>query len=204
MSEMSVMRSAASFDDRLVQAAVAEAISTARWERIDLETRRPDSTHSDLMLAKAAELAMSPLARDQLMSLAFERFGHGHQPDGPLIGEANAADERARVASQVFSAGPHKAADTEALVLAVEARHAARLRQDACSRLLAQCLEQEAALQEALWDHPDIPAGDTVRLTMLCSIPSLRARAEDLSSSGLSVWQMIRGWFTPLSRRDPL
>ncbi|WP_339930393.1 hypothetical protein [uncultured Brevundimonas sp.] len=196
-----MMRSADSFDDRLIKAAVAEAVSGARWERIDLETRRPDCAHSELMLAKAAELAMSPVARDQLMSLALERFGQDQQADGPLINDARTAGERDRIAGRVFGLGPHKAADTEALVLAVEARHAARLRQDVCFNLLAQCLEQDAALQEALWDHPDIPAGDAVRLTMLCSIPRLRARAEDLSSSGMSWWQMIRGWFTPSSRR---
>ncbi len=204
MSGTSVMQSSSSFDRRLIEAAVAEAVSGARWERIDLETRRPDCTHSDLMLAKAAELAMSPVARDQLMSLALERVGQGQQTDAPLIGEADAAGDRARIASRVFALGPHKAADTEALVLALEARHAARLRQDVCSALLAQCLLQDAALQEALWDHPEIPAGDSVRLTMLCSIPKLRARAEDLSSASLTWWQMFRGWLTPPSRRDPL
>lgn len=193
-----------SFDTRLIEAALDEAVSAARWERIDLETRRPGSAHADLMLAKAAELAMSPVARDQLMSLALERYGQDQEADGPLIADARAAHERARIASRVFALGPHKASDTEGLVLTVEARHATRLRQDACSRLIAQCLEQEAVLQEALWDHPDIPADDAVRLTMLCSIPRLRARAEDLSSAGLSWWQVVRDWFTTSAQRSSL
>ena len=193
-----------SLDTRLVEAALDEAVSGARWERIDLETRRPDSAHADLMLAKAAELVMSPVARDQLMSLALERVGQDRHAEGPLIDLDRAASERAFVAKRVFALGPHRAADTEALVLGIEARHATRLRHDACSRLIAQCLEQEAVLQEALWDHPDIPADETVRLAMLCSIPRLRARAEDLSATGLNSWQVIRNWFSPSVGRGSL
>lgn len=70
---------------RLVEAASAEALRAARWESIDLATRRPDGAHRDLLLARAAELAMSPVARDQLMSLALERGALESQPDTSLI-----------------------------------------------------------------------------------------------------------------------
>ncbi len=189
MSGTSVMQSSSSFDRRLIEAAVAEAVSGARWERIDLETRRPDCTHSDLMLAKAAELAMSPVARDQLMSLALERVGQGQQTDAPLIGEADAAGDRARIASRVFALGPPQGGGHRS--------PGAGARGASCGPSASGCLFGSAGAVSAAGRGPagspcgiirKSRAGIVVRLTMLCSIPKLRARAEDLSSASLTWW----------------
>ena len=40
---------------RILDAAVADAIAAAQWDRIDLQTRRPGQDPKDLLLAKAAE-----------------------------------------------------------------------------------------------------------------------------------------------------
>ena len=69
------MRNWDNIDLPVVDAAVADAVSAAQWERVDLQTRRPGQDPEDLLLAKAAELAMSPIARDQLMSATLEHGG---------------------------------------------------------------------------------------------------------------------------------
>ena len=185
-------------DAKIVSAAIAEAASGAQWDRVDLETRRPGPTADELMLAKAAELAMSPVARDQLMSLALEHGAQHFHPDYPLIDIDCGPEAREPVAQRIFALGPHKASDTDAVVAMIEERHSRRLCQDARFDLLADCIRQEAILQEALWDHPDIPAADDVRLAMLCSVPRLRERAEALSSS-TRIWRLpILRWFSNL------
>lgn len=176
---------------RVIDAAVSEAISAAQWERVDLESRRPDIA-PDLMLAKAAELALSPMARDQLMSLALEQGAQDFHPDYPLIDLACCTQERDLIARQVRALGPHKTSDTDALVTAAETRHSERLRHNVRFDLLAERLRQDAVLQETFWDHPDIPATDAIRLTMLCSISRLRDRAEALSAS-THVWPLPLG-----------
>ena len=169
-------------ETRLVEAALSDAISAARWERIDLETRRPDCAHREWILAKASELAMSPIARDQLLSLALEQSAEGGAMNDPLIDIDCASRERALIAKRIFGLGAHKAAETEALVRAIEERHSRRLGPDACFDLLPQYLEQDAVLHESLWDHPALPGDDSVRLAMLCSVPRLRDRQQDLTA----------------------
>lgn len=191
-------------DLRIVDAAVADAISTAQWERIDLQTRRSGHDPEDLILAKAAELAMSPIARDQLLSAALEHGSQRFHPDHPLIDVDCCSGERSVIIDSVFALGPHKGSETEAVVLAIEERHARRLRQDARYDLLAECLRQDAVLQEELWNHPGIPASDFVRLTMLCSVPKLKQRADDLSFSGGGWWRSVTMRFRSIAQRDAL
>ncbi len=197
------MRNSSSSATRLVEAAAAEAVSAARWERIDLETRRPDCVHRELILAKAAELAMSPVARDQLMSLALERSAEDGLLDGPLIDVLCACGDRARIVERIVSLDAPPSSDTDALVLAVEERHARHLRPRMRTDLLSHRLEQDAALQESLWDHPDLPASDTVRLAMLSSVARLRDRARNLSASTpvLGGWPPLGRWLAAASRR---
>lgn len=186
---------------RLVEAASAEALRAARWESIDLATRRPGGAHRDLLLARAAELAMSPVARDQLMSLALERGALESQPDTSLIDVQERSHERARIAKRVFGSDPHRASETEALVALIEARHSSGPAQDGRFDRLSERLEQDAILHEALWDHPDIPASDAVRLAMLCAIPKLRDRAEALSPPAWPWLSALLRWFNPVSGR---
>ena len=182
---------------RILDAAVADAIAAAQWDRIDLQTRRPGQDPKDLLLAKAAELAMSPIARDQLLSAALEHGVESFHPDRPLIDLDCCSGARSVIIDRVFALGPHQRSETESVVSAIEARHARRLCQDARYDLLAECLRQDAVLQEELWSHPGIPASDAVRLTMLCSIPKLLERAETLSGEG--PWRFVNRWINRLA-----
>lgn len=186
-------------DAQLLAAASSDALCAARWERIDLETRRPGAGHREMLLARAAELAMSPVGRDQLMSLALERGAQTGDPDAPLIDLSDRSAERARIAQSVFGRGPRRSSETEALAVQIEEEHARRLGREARFDLLPERLLQDAILQELLWDHPDIPASDDTRLTMLCSVPRLRERSEDLSS-GWS-WGALPRWFNAFLKR---
>lgn len=185
-------------DAQLLAAASSDALCAARWERIDLETRRPGAGHREL-LARAAELATSPVGRDQLMSLALERGAQTGDPDASLIDLSDRSAERARIAQSVFGRGPRRSSETEALAVQIEEEHARRLGREARFDLLPERLLQDAILQELLWDHPDIPASDDTRLTMICSVPRLRERSEDLSS-GWS-WGALPRWFNAFLKR---
>lgn len=186
-------------DAMLLEAAASEAISAARWERVDLEARRPGEAHTDLILGKAAELAFSPIGRDQLMSLALVKGVRDPEGAGPLLETSVSPAERAAIAERVFRYAPHRASETEALVSRIEERNARRLGRDSRFDLLPQRIRQDAALQERLWDHPIIPADDEVRLAMLCSVPKLLERAEALS--GDWPWRLVTGWLAPFVGR---
>lgn len=186
-------------DARLLEAASSEALGEARWERIDLETRRSGPAYGELLLARAAELAMSPVGRDQLMSLALEHGVDDAVADTPLLEISVPLSERAIIAKRVFARAPHRASETDDLVFQIEEGHARRLGLEARFDLLPGRLLQEATLQDLLWDHPAIPASDDARLAMLCSIPKLLERAEELSG-GWSLWLFPR-WFRSVSNR---
>lgn len=187
---------------QIVDAAVAGAVSAAQWERIDLQTRRPGQDAEELLLGKAAELAMSPIGRDQLLSAAVERVFQGFHQDHPLIDVDCCSAERSVIMDRVFALGPHRGSGTESVVLAIEERHAGHLSQDARYDPLAECLRRDAVLQEELWNHPGIPASDAVRLTMLCSIPKLYQRADELSLSSRGWWRHIMRRLRSIVKRD--
>ncbi len=186
-------------DAMLLEAAASEAVGAAWWERVDLEARRPGESHADLILGKAAELALSPVGRDQLMSLALEKGLRDQAGPEPLLETSAPPAERAMIAKRVFRQAPHRASETEALVHRIEERNARRLGRDTRYDLLPQRMRQEAALQEILWDHPAIPAGDDIRLAMLCSVPKLLERVEALS--GDWPWRILTRWVAPFVRR---
>src|SRR5690606_19084198 len=110
-----------------------------------------------------------------------ERVVDDGDPTAPLLERCADADARARIAKQAFAHGPHKASETEALVVSMESRHARRAQGRVASGRLAARLREDALLHEALWDHPGLPAGDVVRLAMLCAIPRVRDRADELT-----------------------
>ena len=193
------MKRMSASDATLLQAAASEAISAAWWDRLDLEARRPGEVNTDLILGKAAELAFSPIARDQLMSLALMTGVRDTDGTKVLIETSAPPAERAAIAERVFRQGPHKASDTDALVAQIEERNTRDLDHDARFDLLPQRIRQDAALQELLWDHPDIPARDDVRLAMLCSIPKLLERVETLSGS--LPWRLVTRWLNRITGR---
>ena len=135
------------------------------------------------------------------MSLALEQRSQLISAGPSLIDVDCCVRERSLITDRILTLGLHSASDTNAVVQEIEERHAKRLRQDARFDLLAECLKQDAVLQEAFWNHPGIPATDAVRLTMLCSIPKLRDRAEILSSSACAWWSPFGRWFPTLSKR---
>ncbi|MFA4939986.1 hypothetical protein [Brevundimonas sp.] len=188
-----------SSDATLLQAAASEAISAAWWDRLDLEARRPGEANTDLILGKAAELAFSPIARDQLMSLALVTGVRDTGGTKVLVETSVPSAERAVIAERVLRQGPHKASETDALVAEIEERNTRDLDHDARFDLLPQRIRQDAALQELLWDHPAIPARDDVRLAMLCSIPKLFERVETLSG-GLP-WRLVTPWLNRITGR---
>lgn len=196
------MRNSNRLETRLIEAALADAVSVAQWEWIDLASRRPDCSHREWILGRAAELAMSPIARDQLLSLALERSAEGGAVNGPLIDLGCACGERTLISKRIFGLGPHKAAETEALVRAIEERHSRQLGSDSSFDRLPEHLEQDAVLHESLWDHPALPGSDTVRLAMLCSVPKLRDRVQDLTVPAKSWRQYLVRWLAALSRRE--
>lgn len=178
---------------RVLETACAEALAAARWDEADLSTRWPAPEAGALLLAMAAECALSAVARDQLLSLAIDRVVGGNDRAAPLLDRTPDPGERAKIAKQAFACGPNKASETDALVELMESRHARRLHgRTACARLAAR-LREDAVLHELLWDHPDIPAGPHIRLAMLCVIPRLRDRADELTTRKL-------GWLGGLKR----
>lgn len=185
-------------DAELLAAATAQAVSAARWERIDLGARKPHMLPDDLLLAKAAELALSPIGRDQLMSLALEHGVRDGDQGAALLDVSAPLAERAVIAIRVFRSAPRRASETEALVVQIEERHAQDLGERARFDLLPGRLFQEATLQELLWDHPAIAAPDEVRMAMVCSIPKLRERSADLDG-GWS-WLDLSRWFGVAAR----
>jgi hypothetical protein len=167
---------------RILDAACAEALAAARWDQADLSTRWPGPEAGPLLLAKAAECALSPVGRDQLLSLAIERVLGEDDREARLLDWETDPDERARIARQVFAFGPNRASETDALVELVESRHARRVHGRTAPTRLAAHLREDAVLHEVLWDHPGIPAGHHIRLAMLCAIPRLRDRADELTT----------------------
>lgn len=179
---------------KILEAACTDALATARWDEADLATRWPGDEARALLLAKAAECALSGSARDQLLSVAIERVIGQADRAGPLLEGTPDAGERAAIARQALALGPHKVSETDALVALVEGRHALHRRgRIAGPRVAARLLREEAVLHELLWDHPGIPAGAPIRLAMLCAIPRLRDRADELTTVKPS-------WFAGLKR----
>jgi len=164
--------------------AAVEALQTARWECAELLSRRPALLAADLLRAHATELATSPVASDQVLSLALEMAARNLEAGSAPVDEAGlflaadsdgAAEARERLRSLVLQQPP--APNSIDVVGELERRLAdRRLTPVALSRRLAA----EASLQQALWDDPRIPAANSVRLAMLRSIPKLAQRAADL------------------------
>lgn len=178
---------------RIVATACTDALAAARWDEADLSTRWPGPEARALLLAMAAECALSAVARDQLLSLAIDRVVGGNDRAAPLLDRTPDPRERARIAKQAFTVGPNKASETDALAELMESRHARRLDGRGAPARLAARLREDAVLHELLWDHPAIPAGPQIRLAMLCVIPRLRDRADELTMRKL-------GWLGGLKR----
>ena len=172
----------------LLARAVGRALAGGRWEVADLIARRSRELAPDLLEGRAAELALSPLAADQILCLVLDRGAddvrEGRTPlveavflDGP------GPDDATRLGFQRLGREAEAAAfvrDLE-LVRDLEARHdLAGLR----GGELAEHLAEDAALQDLLWDDPRIPADLEVRRLMRASVPLILRRAHELEARG--------------------
>ncbi|MFL5297075.1 MAG: hypothetical protein ACJ798_11905 [Phenylobacterium sp.] len=174
--------------DPAVQAAV-DALLAARWECADLLSRKPAVHAIELVSGRAAELASSPIGRDQMLSAALDAaaadLGAGRPPlpDGTgffFRGRAPCPTARLVIREQVFRhpGVPGRAADEAAAELERRCRLECRSERELSARLWS-----EASLQRSLWDDPRLPAQTHTRLIMLCAVPKLARRAADLDPS---------------------
>ena len=172
--------------DDLVARSAVEALLAARWESADLLSRRPACLAADLLRGHAAELATSPFARDQVLSLALETAARdidsGAAPldqGAMFLFEGDACGMRARESIRdAVLAQPSPSSPTD-VVGEFERRLAP---EHLAASELSRRMEAEARLQEALWDDPRLTAQPAVRHAILCSVPRLTARAADLEA----------------------
>ena len=180
----------------IVATAALGALTEARWQSSELLSRRSADAAPDLLRGLAAEMAFSPLGRDQVLSLALlvaaDDLEAGRSPAAAASelvllqpGPADAA--RSDVRARVLNSGViPRAAAVAVAVAPADARRAAedlerRYRPECGSDLeLSARLTAEANLNELLWDDPRLPGDDRTRLTMLFSIPQLLDLAEAL------------------------
>jgi hypothetical protein len=176
-------------DPDVVASAAIVALMDARWESSDLLSRRPSQLTPDLLRGHAAELAASPIGRDQLLSIALDAAAQDLDEGRPalangalfLIDDPNpAVDARAAVRNAALGQGGVPLAESQRVADDIEQR---QRRECIEVRELSRSLAAEARLHELLWDDPRIPADSRTRLVMLCSVPRLLHRAEELDPS---------------------
>ena len=169
----------------IVATAALGALTEARWQGSDLLSRRSAEAAPDLLRGHAAEMAFSPLGRDQVLSLALlvaaDDLEGGRSPAAAaeLVLLEPGPDDAARldVRTRVLNSGLVPTAEARRAAEDLERRH----RPECGSDLeLSTRLTAEANLHELLWDDPRLPGDDRTRLTMLFSVPQLLERAEAL------------------------
>jgi len=173
----------------VVATAAIGALMAARWKCADLLSRRPPASVRDLLLGRAAELASSPIARDQILSRALDAAAGDVEAGRPPLDQGAAflfrepspcVRAREVVREQVFRHGcvPARASDDAATELECRVRA-----ECPDGHELSVRLAREAHLQEVLWDDPRLPAETHTRLIMLCAVPKVIARALALDPS---------------------
>jgi hypothetical protein len=173
-------------DPDVIASAAIVALMDARWESSDLLSRRAPQLTPDLLRGHAAELAASPIGRDQLLSIALDAAardldqGRSALANGALFlidDPSPEAEARTAVRNAALSQGGVPLAESQRVADDIEQR---QRRECIEVRELSLRLTAEARLQELLWDDPRIPADSRTRLVMLCSVPRLLRRAEEL------------------------
>lgn len=169
-----------------IAAAAALGALTEVWRRgSGLLSREVADAAPGLLRGHAAEMASSPLGRDQVLSLALltaaDDLEGGRTPsathDLALPDLAPDDDARQTVRSRVLLSGLMPTAAARRAAYELEQRH----RPECAGDLeLSARLTAEADLHQRLWDDPRLPGDDRTRLTMLFSVPQLLERAEGL------------------------
>lgn len=170
----------------LIAGAAFGALVDARWHTQDLISRRPKEATPDLLRGLARAMAFSPIARDQVLSVALLLAAEELERGGDVQGLAALAvlqrlepaeAERLALRQEIFSAGAVPAAESHEVVASLERRYGPECRTPV---ELAGRLRDEAGLHELLWDHPRLPAAGRARLVMLFSVPKLLDRVREL------------------------
>lgn len=169
----------------VVASALVAALMEARWEVASLLSRHAPAEAAERLRGHAAELAMTPLGCDQVLSLALDAAAEDLENDRPPLREGVVSffppeapnPDVLELRSSVYAHGGAPAGNSGAVVAELVARRRLEARTDVG---LAHRLTADARLHERLWDDRRIPASPQVRWAMLCSVPKLRERAADL------------------------
>lgn len=176
-------------DPDVVACAAIAAVMEARWESSEALSRGAAEPAPALLRRRARELAMSPAGRDQLLSVALQaaatdiEAGRPALADGALFllaAPAPAPAAREALRASVLKQGGIAVAESQRVAEEVERR---QRRDGAEAGALSPQLRAEARLHELLWDDPRLPAAPRTRLVMLCTIPRLLRRSEELDPS---------------------
>lgn len=173
----------------VVAAAALGAFTEARWRRGDLLSRKSANLAPDLLRGHAAEMAFSPIGRDQVLSLALVaaanelEAGREAADERAAFFRAPGPDESARlvVRARTLSLDVDATCEARGVVEELERRYGPEC---AGGFELAERLRNDASLHELLWDDPRLPCTDRVRLAMLYSAPKLLERADALAGRG--------------------
>jgi hypothetical protein len=187
------MRSPDCARSHIAASAALAAVVEARLRSSDGASLQYLSGAPHLLRAHAAEMAVSPIGRDQVLSLALTRAAEdleqGRSPDAADLnlffeGAEVTAEARLEVRRRVFQQGALPVAESRRVVEVLERRF---LPECATLRALSRRLTEEARLHERLWDDPRLACDGRTRLIMLASVSKLLERADELDARRLAV-----------------
>jgi hypothetical protein len=169
--------------------AVSRALAEAELRRLKMSRSLNAARAAALLDEQADAAATSPLAYDQLLSIALRAAARPGELESPELDALRSpADpiERHNIARDVFRhfaeqryRGLLKAAPDR------EARRGVR-RVGRSPEALARWLREAAGLARDLWDHPALPAAPAFRGAILGCVTSLRRRADELAPEPVS------------------
>jgi regulator of nucleoside diphosphate kinase len=168
----------------LLATSLVAALAAARWEVADLASRRPGELVPGLLSGRAAELAMAPVAADQLLSLALDAAANdltaGRAPlEEGVLAFFSRLDADEVVEGTEFD-GPddgRRFIEDLHLVAELEARHRGL---GFSGAELSARLAEDAQLQALLAGDARIPADAAIRRLMRASVEPLLERSHAL------------------------
>lgn len=186
--------------NHIIAAALLGALIEARWRSGDLLSRKSAELAPDLLRGHAAEMAFSPIGRDQVLSLALSAAADdleaGRLPSDERASflRAPGPDDSARsgIRRRTILLGASGGSEARGVVEELERRYRPECRNEL---ELSGRLNEDAVLHDLLWDDPRLPCEDPVRLVMLSSGSKLVERAGVLAARGHSA--------SPATRESP-
>jgi hypothetical protein len=180
-------------DDRrgdLIASAALGAVMEARWHAQDLLSRKPRNAAPSLLRGLAGEMSFSPVARNQVLSVALNLVADALEQDGDIyaIGALEVLErlgpseaDRLAVRREVLAGGSTPTTEPRQVVETLESHYRPDCRSSA---VLARRLRDEASLHELLWDHPKLACDHGTRLVMVFSVLALLERADEIDPKG--------------------